>query len=115
MTYVVPTTSDAVDGAQNATCLPASGSTFALGTTTVTCSAHDAAGNVSTPTTFSVRVIDTTAPVIAAHADVLVNATGNSSVLVSYTLPTASDLVDGTVVVTCRRYRALRSTLAQLR
>jgi hypothetical protein len=101
VTYVAPTTSDAVDGPHSATCLPASGSTFAVGTTTVSCSAHDAAGNVSTPTSFTISVVDTTAPVIAAHADVLVNATGNSSVLVSYTLPTASDLVDGAVAVTC--------------
>ena len=37
---------DVVDGSVNPTCTPASGSTFALGTTTVTCSATDAAGNV---------------------------------------------------------------------
>ena len=45
------------------TCVPASGSTFALGTTTVTCNAHDAAGNNATPATFPVTVRDTTPPV----------------------------------------------------
>jgi hypothetical protein len=101
VTYTAPATSDAVDGSQSATCLPASGTTFALGSTTVACSAHDAAGNVSTPTSFSVSVVDTTAPTIAPHADVLASATGNSSAIVSYTLPAASDLVDGAVAVTC--------------
>ena len=36
MTYTSPATSDAVDGASTASCLPASGTTFALGNTTVT-------------------------------------------------------------------------------
>lgn len=99
--YTSPATSDAVDGAGSATCLPASGSTFALGTTTVTCNAHDAAGNASTATTFSITVVDTTAPSIAPHADVTATATGNSSAVVAYTLPLATDLVDGNVAVTC--------------
>ena len=99
--YTSPATSDAVDGTGTASCLAASGSTFAIGVNTVTCSAQDAAGNASTPTTFHVTVVDTTAPVIAAHADVNVSATGNSSALVTYALPTAIDLVDGAVQVTC--------------
>jgi hypothetical protein len=94
-------TSDAVDGAGQATCLPASGSTFALGDTSVTCHAQDAAGNASTPTQFTVTVQDTTAPVIAAHADIAINATANSSVPVTYTLPLATDAVDGTDAVVC--------------
>jgi len=99
--YTSPATSDAVDGAGTATCLPASGSTFALGVTTVTCNAHDAAGNTSTPTTFSITVVDTTAPTIAPHADVTLTATGNSSAVVTYALPIATDLVDGNVAVSC--------------
>jgi hypothetical protein len=51
--------------------------------------------------TFQVIVQDTTAPVIAYHADVNATATGNSSANVSYTSPTANDVVDGTDVVTC--------------
>jgi hypothetical protein len=54
-TYTSPATSDAVDGAGTATCAPASGSTFALGNTTVTCNATDVAGNAATLTTFSDR------------------------------------------------------------
>lgn len=39
---------DAVDGPVAVACTPASGSTFAVGATTVNCSASDAAGNVAT-------------------------------------------------------------------
>ncbi len=50
------TASDAVDGALTPTCSPASGSTFPLGTTTVTCTAIDAANNQGT-CTFTVTVL----------------------------------------------------------
>ena len=46
-------------------CAPASGSQFALGTTTVTCNATDVAGNAATPKSFTVKVVDTTPPVVA--------------------------------------------------
>ncbi len=82
------------------TCLPASGSRFALGTTTVTCNAHDAAGNNATPATFPVTVRDTTAPTIAPTANITVNATSAFGATVTYA-PTATDLVDGNVPVTC--------------
>jgi hypothetical protein len=42
------TVTDAVDPAATVACAPASGSRFALGTTTVTCTATDAAGNATT-------------------------------------------------------------------
>lgn len=44
------TATDAQDGTLPATCTPASGSFFPVGTTTVTCSATDAAGNTGTDT-----------------------------------------------------------------
>jgi hypothetical protein len=44
VTYATPTVTDACAGA-SVTCLPASGSTFAVGTTTVTCTATDASSN----------------------------------------------------------------------
>ena len=47
--------SDLVDGAVGVTCDPDSGSTFGLGTTTVNCSATDAAGNKATGS-FKVKV-----------------------------------------------------------
>jgi len=55
---------DAVDGPVVASCSPVSGSVYALGTTTVSCSATDAAGLVSQPSTFDITIVDTTAPTL---------------------------------------------------
>jgi hypothetical protein len=90
-----------VDGNGTASCLPASGSTFALGNTTVTCNAADAASNAATPTTFTVTVVDTTAPVIASHADVYATATSSSGAVVTYTSPGWTDAVDVSGTATC--------------
>ena len=59
----VPTPSalDGVDGPLPATCSPASGSTFPIGSTTVTCTATDAAGNTGSAS-FTVTV-ENTAPI----------------------------------------------------
>ena len=58
------TATDAVGPANpGVTCVPASGSTFPLGTTTVNCSATDSAGNTGNGS-FTVTVQDTTAPAI---------------------------------------------------
>ena len=51
---------DLVDGARPVACAPASGGTFAIGTTTVACSASDARGNTATG---SFHVVVTTADV----------------------------------------------------
>jgi hypothetical protein len=58
------TVTDAVGA--TATYSKASGSTFPLGTTTVTINATDAAGNVAIARTFTVTVRDTTAPVFSS-------------------------------------------------
>ena len=50
VTYTDPTTTDVVDGAGVATCAPASGTVFSVGTTTVTCQATDTANNTATVT-----------------------------------------------------------------
>jgi hypothetical protein len=89
---------DIVSGTVSASCLPASGGTFALGTTTVTCSATDGSGN-SGSATFTITVRDTTAPTLLLPNPV-VEATGSSGAAVTYTA-SASDLVSGTVTVTC--------------
>jgi hypothetical protein len=47
VTYDEPNASDAVDPHPAVTCAPASGATFAVGATTVTCTARDATGNES--------------------------------------------------------------------
>ena len=46
VTFTVPTATDNLDGSVPVTCVPGSGSTFPVGTTTVDCTATDAAGNV---------------------------------------------------------------------
>jgi len=63
VSYAPPTATDLVDGSDVVTCNYNSGDTFALGTTTVTCNATDAAGNAAIPVTFRVNVVDTTPPV----------------------------------------------------
>jgi len=54
--YIAPTAADVVNGSVSVKCAPAKSTTFPLGSTTVTCSAKDAAGNVAT-TTFAVHLI----------------------------------------------------------
>ncbi len=93
------TATDNVDGAITPTCTPASGSTFALGTTTVTCSATDAAGNEASAS-FTVTVRDTTPPVVTVPSTITVTATSASGNIVTYA-SSAYDLVDGGVATTC--------------
>lgn len=99
VSYPAPTATDAV-GVTSLTSTPASGSIFALGSTAVTATARDAAGNAGTGS-FTVTVRDTTPPAIGAVPTVaLVEATGPGGATVSFAVPTATDLVDGTVAVT---------------
>jgi hypothetical protein len=70
---------------------------FPVGTTVVTWSATDAAGNTGTATQ-QVTVTDTTAPVVTAPVDVAVEATGPTT-SVALGTATATDLVDGAVAV----------------
>lgn len=100
VTYMGVTASDNVDGSLTATCDKASGTVFPLGTTTVTCSATDAAGNLGT-NKFTVKVEDTTAPSLTVAADKSAVATSADGATVSYTAPTATDIVDGAVTATC--------------
>ena len=93
VSYAAITATDAVDGTLAATYSHASGSTFALGTTVVTASATDAAGNSST-CTFNLTISDTTAPSVVCPGDVTANASGPSGALATYGLATTSDLVD---------------------
>jgi hypothetical protein len=79
-------------------CLPASGSTFPLGPTSVACSATNASG--TSTGSFSVTVVDTTPPVITAPSIVEVEATSAAGALATYVV-TAHDLVDGDVAVSC--------------
>ena len=94
--------SDVVDSAPILVCVPAPGSTFALGSTTVLCTATDFWGNESEGS-FVVTVDDTTAPTLSGIPGDFdnVEATEVSGASVSWPSPTATDLVDGDVAVSC--------------
>jgi hypothetical protein len=93
------TAADLVDGAVEPACSPASGSTFALGSTTVDCTATDSHGN-SSSASFDVVVTDTTAPALTVPDAITVNATSPAGASVTYNA-SASDIVDGSVVASC--------------
>jgi rhamnogalacturonan endolyase len=91
------TAGDIVDGSVAVNYSAAPGSTFALGTTSVTATATDAAGNTATRT-FNVTVRDTTAPTLSCPADIFAAAApGAPAAVVSFN-PTASDAVSGVTV-----------------
>jgi predicted extracellular nuclease len=95
------TATDDLDGSVPVTCLPASGALFPLGITTVSCSASDAEGNVG-QLAFQVTVRDTTPPALAGvPGPIAAFATSGAGASVSYAAPSASDVVDGSVAVTC--------------
>jgi hypothetical protein len=83
---------DDVDGAVAVTANPDSGSTFAIGNTTVNLTASDAAGNDATAS-FTVTVQDTIAPVVTAGADIVTEATSPDGAAVSYPDADATDAV----------------------
>lgn len=97
--YIASAT-DAVDGPITPTCTPTSGSTFALGTTAVNCSATDKAGNTASGG-FNVTVRDTTPPTVTVPADIVTGPTGPAGAKVSYSAASATDLVDGGITPTC--------------
>ena len=100
VTFTNPTASDAVSGPAGVTCSPASGSTFGITTTTVTCSATDTHGNTSSAS-FNVKVQDTTDPVISnVPSDISQEATSSSGRTVTFSTPTATDL-GASVPVNC--------------
>jgi hypothetical protein len=90
---------DDLDGAVTVACTPAPGATFALGTTTVNCSATDAHGNTSTGT-FTVSVVDTTKPTLSLPGNVAVPTTGTLGQSVTYSAA-ATDLVSGSLTPSC--------------
>ncbi|HEX7317233.1 MAG TPA: Ig-like domain-containing protein [Pyrinomonadaceae bacterium] len=84
------TAEDNLEGALTVTFSIPSGSTFALGTTEVTATATDSAGNTTTAT-FKVTVRDTTAPTLSCPSDIVVAAAPGASTAVVNFNPAASD------------------------
>jgi hypothetical protein len=98
--YTAPNATDDVDPMAPADCLPASGSTFALGTTEITCNKTDEAGNPAEPTTFNIIVEDTTPPEVTVPTNVSIEAGEGGQVIVAFDA-SATDLVDGDTSVSC--------------
>jgi hypothetical protein len=97
-TYAVTATDD-VDGILPATCVPASGGTFAFGPTTIMCSATDAAGNTGSAS-FIVTVEDLSPPVVTMPSDAVLEATSAAGASHVFAV-SANDMVDGSVPATC--------------
>ena len=97
VTYPLPVAQDNCPGVTVA-CAPASGATFPLGVSTVTCAATDRTNNQSTPTTFKVTVRDLEPPQIVCPADIVkANDPGLCSAVVSFTVA-ATDNAPGLTV-----------------
>ena len=93
--------SDLVDGAVAVHCTPGSGAQIALDQlTTVNCSATDAHGNDASKS-FTVLVLDRTAPTLPDLAPVAAEATGPNGAPVTYGVGLATDAVDGDVSLVC--------------
>jgi Domain of unknown function (DUF5011)/HYR domain len=89
--------SDVVSGPLTASCAPASGSLFPVGTTTVLCSATDLAGLTGTKS-FSITVIDTVAPVVTLIGSAALSVEAGTAY--SEAGATAVDVVSGPRPVT---------------
>lgn len=95
-----PSAVDAYGNPVAVVCTPKQGSFFPLGrTTTVRCTARDASGQASTGT-FTVRVVDTTAPSLVLPSSLVVDATGPGGAAVAYDA-SATDIASGDVAATC--------------
>lgn len=98
VTYVAPTAVDGSGAALPVTCVAPSGSTFALGDTTVSCSATDALGQTGS-SQFIVTVADTVAPDVTVPSDISVTV-ASAPTTVDFAA-SATDVVDGDVAATC--------------
>jgi hypothetical protein len=98
--YPSPTVSDNCPNVGTPTCSPASGSSFPVGTTTVSCSVSDASNNTAS-CSFTVTVNDTQPPTITCPANIIKPTDPNQcSAVVTYPPPTVTDNCPG-LVPTC--------------
>jgi gliding motility-associated-like protein len=99
--WTAPTFTDNCSGG-TLTTTKAPGSTFSVGTTPVTYTATDAAGNTST-CTFNVIVQDVTKPVISGcPSNITVTANASCQAVVSWTAPTFTDNCSGGTLTTTK-------------
>ncbi|HWN93409.1 MAG TPA: HYR domain-containing protein, partial [Methylomirabilota bacterium] len=81
------------------TCVPASGSVFPLGQTTVTCTATDTDG-LSSTCSFIVTVADSTPPIISCPSNFIVAFASEAGAAVTYSV-VATDICDASPALTC--------------
>jgi hypothetical protein len=96
VSFALPPVSDDVDPTPVVTAVPASGSQFPLGATTVTITATDAAGH-SASATFTVTVVDTTPPTITPPADQVLEATSPAGAVATFAA-TATDIASSPTI-----------------
>jgi hypothetical protein len=101
VSYSAPGVGDNCPGVGAPLCAPPSGSSFAKGTTMVTCTVKDAANNQSA-CSFTITVVDTQTPTIVCPANIITNTVnaGDASVAVTFAAPAAADNCSG-VTVAC--------------
>lgn len=75
--------------------------TNTIGSYVVAYDVTDSNGNTADQVVRTVHVVDTTAPVITVPDDITEDTTDSLGKVVTYTEPTATDTVDGSVVVVC--------------
>lgn len=93
------TASDTCDAGVDIECTPPSGSTFPVGTTTVTCTATDDSGNTAM-CSFDVVVNDNPPTITCPSEDIVVECTNPGGEVITYEV-TAGDDCDGSVDVVC--------------
>lgn len=97
--YPAATATDNCPGTITITSTPSSGSTFSVGTASVSCIATDVAGNADT-CTFTVTVNDTEAPEVTCPAAIVVGTdSGVCEAVVNYPAVTATDNCPGAVTI----------------
>ena len=96
------TATDAEDAvAPTPSCTPATGSLLPLGLNTISCTATDSA-NLSASGSFHITVVDTTDPVLhGMPGDVSLTTNDPDGTTLTYTPPTATDIVDDAPDVQC--------------
>lgn len=99
--FVVSATDEEDDPDPTAVCMPAVGDFVPLGTTRVECTVTDGGGRTAAAG-FDLTVVDTTPPSFAdVPAGVEVTTASSLGATVTYTAPTATDLVDEDVAIVC--------------
>nr|AIF21399.1 hyalin [uncultured marine thaumarchaeote SAT1000_04_F07] len=102
--YASPSATD-IGGIVGLSCDWPSGTFFSVGTTTVTCTAVDTAGNMAIAS-FTITVVysveaDTTLPVFVHVDDIETSSTNPEGIVYNYAIPQVSDNIGVTIGPTC--------------